>query len=531
MSLLTQLGGFFGGGGGIPMAEDSDVRTVVQFPEIPGEREVTTFNRKAINKKGKYVVSTLGLGRALNAGLPRYITPINPYPSTDDTDWNKYALDAWQRWSESKMMCDVRQTVPYRKMQRQGCQAMFRAGEYFNHYVRTASGYRPRIQMLDETQIDGRPYELIDRYPEEFRDGVRYSKTKAPIGYVYKKSDGSRELLNRNRVTHCYDPERIGQGRGVTWLYTGAGSAVDMLDLAALEKQTGKLHSALAAVVKSRSGDDKGKGLNRRMNDLADKMGLDGGSTNNSSGNKLPKNHPLLNELNGVLVKYLNLDEEISFMSSNRPNSVWLGFMDYIARDVASSFGVPVEFVWQIAGLTGANTRTVLRQAQTFISDVQDLLVDMEVRETYVKVIASEMLLYERTNGADGIPPCKDPEWWKAEYHGPEHVTIDNGKDTKADTERLRHGMLAIPDYWRNRNKDPNRQRRIQIDWLSESMKECEEKGVPFEYFFAMNLPGQIPVDPSEEKPEDDDKKDNSDEEESDEIESDDSEDTESEDE
>lgn len=475
--------------GGLPTADTSDVRTEVDFPNVAGRFEIRPGARKTVNKKAKYICGRMGIGRAMTARLPRYITPVVPVPITSDSEWNKMAEEAFHTWSDEPFLCDLARTKHFGKLQKTYVQNMFRSGEAFSQAVKTSELGFPKLQSFDDTQVGGLPDMGIgESLPasrlENFYDGIEYANDYSPRNYVVKRERGERGfLVPAQFMHHVYDPERIGQGRGVSWLYAGVDSAVDALDLEALEKGATKLHSALAVAVKSRSGTDDGQGLNRRFKDLAAKVGADSEGSSSSSTQKFP----LLDEIQGVIVKYLNVDEELELLSSNRPSQTWLGFMDYLMRDIAWSFGVPVEFVWSLAGLNGSNTRTILSDSQSFFEDVQDLLVMTLVKRVYTRVIASQLRRYQLTGGREGLRPCEDPRWWMAEYHGPAKITIDNKNDTKSDIERLKNGMLTHEDYWRSRNKDPRVQRTRQIEWLKETMEECEDKGVPFGLFLQAN--------------------------------------------
>jgi capsid protein len=476
--MLKSLINFLAGSGSIPTADSSGSRSTVDFPEVIGRDEIKAYDRKAVNKKAKHLMAKSGLLRSMGVRLARYCTPMIALPSSGDEEWDAEAEVEFHTWALNPIAVDVANELNFYRMQNLAVTNMFRSGELFFHLVSTLNG-NPSLQLFDDTQVGGQFDfgSLGNIRAERFRDGIEYDSLGRKMNFAIRdKLTDSPILIPSNRMVHLYDPERVGQGRGISWFYAGVDSAIDILDITALEKGAEKLHAALAAVVKTKSGTDNGVGLVGKF----------------AAGSK-GTNRPAIEEINGVNVRYLNTDEELILQSSNRPSATWLGFMDFLIKDVAWSFGLPPEFVWAMAGLGGPGVRAVLEDSQSFFDEVEDIMATMAFNRIYSFVIATKMKLYRETNGKRGLRPPADPKarWWEVQWMGPPKVTIDNGRDTKADVQRLEKGLMSHDEYWLKRQRNPNAMMRREFSWLKRAMELSKETGVPMEYFLQVKHPAE----------------------------------------
>jgi capsid protein len=277
-------------------------------------------------------------------------------------------------------------------------------------------------------------------------------------------------------VMHILDDERTTQVRGVPWMYHGLNSAIDIIDLMALEKAAVKVHSALSGAIKKKGG-DAGQGFTGELTKIRGK----------TVDNK-PKVTAYENFAGGAGILNLGLDEEFQLFTSNRPSLTFGGFIDFLVRDMAWGFGVSPEFIWSVAGLSGPNARLILEDAKWFFEELQDLLVSLLCRKTYTWVIARAMMRGE-------LPMCKDPQWWLCDWIGPQKITIDQGREGQLELDRLNAACGTWEGYWAARGKSGKKMVEKRIDEIAAAMVYAEDKNVPFDYVLPLKPGAQSVTD------------------------------------
>jgi capsid protein len=472
-------------------ASDSPSRTSTTGMPTDSRREITMRTRLELVKKSRWLNNNLGLFRRFTNGTSRYAvgSGIVHIPDTQDKVFNKAADKYFEDWASNEIMCDVRGRVSFWRMQKYLLRAMVRDGDSFVLKTptkdqvmadgRTVPG-RPQLQWLESTMIGNRQFlSNVNGFDDEgYRDGILATAQSKAIRYkilqdtsaLMMDQAGDPVTVPAEAMRHLFDSERATSLRGLPWGYHGMNSGLDILDLTTLEKQANKLHSAMAAVIKRRSGDKKagfGSGL-RQV------------ETTGADGKKKVTTYE--NFAGGAGVLNLDLDEEFDLKTSNRTNNTFTGFIDFLVRDMAWGLGVPPEFIWSVAGLGGPEARLILEDAKWFFEEVQDLMVDLLCRPIYTWVISRAILRGE-------LPPCSDPEWWTCHWQGPAKVTIDLGKEGALELQFLASGCGTWEEFWAKRGKNGRLMVHKRIDEIADAMEYAKSKkgpghedGVPFEY-------------------------------------------------
>jgi lambda family phage portal protein len=481
-SIASAFGNVFTG------AADSGTRTSVVFMPTDSRREINNFTRMELVKKSRWLFNNLGLFRRVIKGVTRYTVGagLSPVPETRDSEWNKRATEYFENWAMNQILCDVAGRQNFYQMQKTAVMAMLKDGEFFAVQTSSADDIdpvtgekilgRPQLQWLETQHIANlRNFSDVDQ--DGFREGIHVNSVNRPIEYrCLVDRDPQARDMSESRVIpaasmiHLYEIERANQLRGLPWAYHGLNSAIDMLDLNSLEKAAVKLHSTMAGVIRKRVGDAGRSGF---TGDLKRR------SVPSSSGDGKQKVVAFENFAGGAAILQLGLDEEFNLFTSARPSSTWIGFMDYLVRDIAYGFGVSPEFIWSVSGLGGANTRFILEDSKWFFEEIQDLLIDVFCQRVYVWVIARAMKRNE-------LPSCGDPYWWKARWQRPPKVTVDQGREGNLEIERLRNGMTTWDDYYGSRGKAWDKVLAQRVEELKTVMDMCEASGVPFEYIFSI---------------------------------------------
>jgi lambda family phage portal protein len=477
-------------------ASDTAGRTSTAAMPIDTRREISYFTRMQLVRKSRWLFNNMGLVRRMVNGVAKFSigTGISHIPITGNPEFDTILEDYFTDWADSHVLCDVRRKLSFWRMQKHVLRGMFRDGEAFalkapapDEQLVTGTTIlgRPRVQWL-ETQIVGNLNNSVyDKDPQGFREGILIDAYGAADKYRLIETSPessvptSTRIIDQSDILHIYDPERASQIHGLPWMYHGENSAIDILDLTALEKHAAKLHAAVAAAIKKRTAD-------------AGKSGFTGDLTKQRGTDAQGKSRVIAfeNFAGGAGILQMALDEEFQLFTSNRPSATFAGFIDYLVRDIAWGFGVSPEFIWAIAGLGGPNARMILEDAKWFFEEVQDLMVALFCKPIYMWVIARGIERGEIVVPADVLDP------YACAWQGPAKVTVDQGKEGNLELERLKSGCGTWEEFWAMRGKNGKKMVRRRIDEIADAMKYAKSKteagpeGVPFDYVIALNKGG-----------------------------------------
>jgi lambda family phage portal protein len=492
-------------------SQSSNHRTDTSGMPTDSRREITSHSRAALVKKSRWLYNNMGLIKRFVNGVARYSvgSGIAPIPVTGNEEFDEELDKYFCAWADSKDLCDVRRKLSFWRMQKHVLRATFKDGEAFALKAplpdeELIPGVKimgaPRIQWHEQQRVGSVGYANSDRDQYGFIEGIKHDRYGAPLQYRFLEDQQDafnvqqltkQRIVKADAVLHIYDPERAEQVRGLPWLYHGINSALDILDLTALEKHAAKLHAAVAAAIKRRSDAGKKKGVT--------------GDLDQQSTAKNPGSTRVIafeNFASGAGILQMALDEEFQLLTSNRPSVVFEGFIDYLVRDIAWGFGVSPEFIWSVSGLGGPNARAILEDAKWFFEEVQDLIVNLFCQPIYMWVIARGI---ER--GELKVPEGADP--FSVAWQGPAKITIDQGREGSLELERLRNGCGTWEEYWAARGKTGRKQVRKRIDEIADAMEYAfskkgpgHEEGVPFDYIMELKKGGNTePKDEDEETP------------------------------
>lgn len=461
-------------------ANNSTVRTQVPYRNLEVRKDIDSFTRSELLRKYRWLRANLGLVRRLVNGTAQYAvgTGIVPSATTLDPAWNALSDTWFKDWASSKDV-DVTGRQNLWSLSYSAVTHMIGDGECFTAKVlRTdeKTGLSvPQIQLFEANEI-GDAAKTTN--PPETTDGLGLDEFSKTTFYRVLSDDTGKNYrdIPADQMVHLYDTERAGQIRGLTWLYHGVNSLVDIMDLTAMEKQTTKVHSTLAAAVKSKSATAGPGGLSGQLQSLLTKA--------QRTADPTAQNAYFEKMFGGGFIPFLNDGEELQLLSSSRSSAVFTGFLDWLVRDIAWGFGVSPEFIWAVSGMGGANTRFILEDASWFFSSVQQMLIDDWMKPIRTFALANAMLLNKKNPGL-GLPPCKDPRWWEAHYQTPRKVSVDEGKTGQLDIDRLAVGMETLDDWWgANRGTSGMAKAKKRIDEVAELQAYAKTKGVEYEEVF-----------------------------------------------
>jgi lambda family phage portal protein len=460
------LNSWFGGTGAFTGARESQARSTIPDFSPEGERILPPESRYQLVKKANWLYNNTGLFKALVNKPVRYAVGrgINPSAATKDAEWNKLADEWFERKARTKVW-DVARQQNFWQMQRSIVRHMMRDGECFVLLIKDSKGRR--LQLIESAKIGFNTTSTAINNPRAV-DGIEYDDYGAPLKFHIKEIGTRAREVDADNVLHIYDPERAGLGRGLPWFYHGINNGIDIHDLVSLEKRAAKVHSAFAAAVKKKSGafgESNVSGLGVQQDE--------------------PRNNPNLDKIFGGQTVYLEPDEDLDLIQSNRPNIELIQFLEFLGRDSTVGGGANPEFIWNVSEMGGANTRYILADIQVLLSTIQDILVEEFCIHFRRYVLTGAM--------EDGeLPMCKDPNFDNARWHTPPSITVDRGREGKLYIDLVNNGLMTLDQYWSMQGYDPRVMREQCIREIAEDLDLCRKLGVPYDRY----RPPTIKLDP-----------------------------------
>jgi capsid protein len=214
----------------------------------------------------------------------------------------------------------------------------------------------------------------------------------------------------------------------VTAFATALNDLRDLKETKDAERLKQKLSSKLALVVKNQVGGPM-PGINPF-----------GADTTRTEGNSVKTE-----EVGDVAIQYLFNGDSIEAHHSQSPGNSWFQLTELIIRDIAVGLDLPVEFVWNMAGLTGPSVRMTSKQAERTFKAEQD-----DLEEAFYNRIIGRWLANEVAEGR--IDWVEGAEMWKVKR--PSHPSIDAGRESAANLNERQAGVMSGGDIAEERGTD-----------------------------------------------------------------------------
>ncbi len=151
--------------------------------------------------------------------------------------------------------------------------------------------------------------------------------------------------------------------------------------------------------------------------------------------------------------------EEIRTLVDGRPHPQQMALDDWLVRDMAWGFGLSPEILWFVGNVNGTTNRFLLADAQKWVEEKQQMLIDLFCVRFWVYFVACEMK-------AGRLRKCTDPDWWKVGFIPQPKLTVDRSRDGKLNIDLHRGGLMTMKrHYAENWSEDwkPNAD-----DWMDE---------------------------------------------------------------
>jgi capsid protein len=474
-------------------SEDTRSQSWVAWPQT-AEKEFTYWNRLQLLKKKRALEANLGFVGAMIEKVGRYSVGrgLFPIPQTKDVTWAEDACKKFDDWASNPIRCDAMGLMTVWEMQKWNAETYFGEGEAFTGLIKSARAGAPQLQMFDNGEMENRmgsPKALNMMSPGEttYWDGVKLNKSGRVLAYCVRTSDGGDYVdVQAENIIHICKRIRPGQYRGITPFHASENSAIDVMDIKGLEIASAKLHSALAMVFTKQSGAGVGsQGLFGALQQITQAAhstnGVDAGlsgtygpSTAPATGS-LPGKNQLMETINsGGGMVHLKEGEDVKFLTSTRASTNTLDFLVFLLRDLSTSTGLPLEFLWDMSEMGGANARVSLADVQWFFDSIQDKINDAWNQRVWNWWCASMI------NSGDLEVPS-DGNWWSVHWQGPPKLTADAGRQIMGDIAALDAGLGNLNLFYSARGQAWKNQTTQRIQEVKYAMEQCQAMGVPYD--------------------------------------------------
>lgn len=308
-----------------------------------------------------------------------------------------------------------------------------------------------KLQPVTADRI-GRDIDLDTTAPE-YVGGITLDGLGRPMSYrIYERDKAGRYLdfseVAAENFCHIFVPTRIDEYRGRSVMAPILDDAQDVADLIEYEKLAARWASSQAGVVKTEYGADE---------ELASVLRGD----KDQFGNDIK-----LTALEPGRVNYLNTGESMEvFQNSNRPAQAFANFVQYLENRMCRALGTSARVILDRSS-AGPEARKDLRQAErTF--DFWRYQLEAQFLNKVVRLALLDA-------AAKRILPNR-PEVTRGQWQWPGSVSIDAGRDARADIELWRMGLATAAELYGEAGHDWQasiRQRAKEAAYIKELAAE-----------------------------------------------------------
>jgi capsid protein len=281
-----------------------------------------------------------------------------------------------------------------------------------------------KLQTVTADRI-GRDIDLNLNEPN-YTGGITIDNLGRPLSYRVYERDSSGRYLNFSEVSadnfcHVFVPTRLDEYRGRSVMAPILDDAQDVMDLIEYEKLAARWASSQAGVIKTEYGAD-------------DEMASVLRGDKDQFGNEIK-----LSALEPGRINYLNTGESMEvFRNDNRPAIAFANFVQYLENRMCRALGTSARVMLDRPS-AGPEARKDLRQAErTF--DFWRYQLEAQFLNKVVRLVLMDA-------AAKRILP-NAPEVTKGQWQWPGSVSIDAGRDARADIELWRMGLATAAELY-----------------------------------------------------------------------------------
>ena len=298
-----------------------------------------------------------------------------------------------------------------------------------------------KLQPITADRI-GRDIDLQQNDPN-YIGGITLDALGRPVSYrIYERDRSGRygnfEEVAAENFCHVFVPTRIDEYRGRSVMAPILDDAQDVADLIEYEKLAARWASSQAGVVKTEYGADE---------EMASVLRGD----RDQFGNDIK-----LTALEPGRINYLSTGESMEvFKNDNRPAAAFANFVQYLENRMCRALGTSARVILDRPS-AGPESRKDLRQAERTFEFWRKQL-EMSFLNKVVRLALMD-------GAAKGLLP-NAPEVAQGQWQWPGSVSIDAGRDARADIELWRMGLATAADLYGE----------VGLDWQASIRQRAKE--------------------------------------------------------
>ena len=287
-----------------------------------------------------------------------------------------------------------------------------------------------KLQSITADRI-GRDIDLNQSDPS-YVGGITIDERGRPVSYrVYQRNSSGayQDFVEQpaEYFCHIFAPTRLDEYRGRSVMSTLLDDAADISDIIEYEKMAARWASSQAGVVKSEYGADE---------EMASVLRGD----QDSFGNEIK-----LTALEPGRINYLNTGESMEvFKSGDRPAQAFQNFVQYLENRMCRAMGVSARVVLDRPS-AGPEARKDLMQAERTFDFWRAQMESQLLNKVIRMVLMDGVVKGELPN---------DPNITRGEWQWPGSVSIDAGRDARADIELWRMGLTTAAELYGENGSD-----------------------------------------------------------------------------
>lgn len=413
----------------------------------PVAQELTPQVRRSLGAQSLYYYQNEPFVRALVERLCTYCvgTGIRMLSASQDDAFRTWANGVFAAWCNYP---DLSSRATFGQLQAQILRGAILFGDCGISLTRSQSG-RPRVQVVESTRIGNQQ-----------SDGVLADDFGRPTAYeVYEDGEKKPTTVDAETFVLTYKPTRPGMRRGEPLLSAALITFGQLHDIVETEMWAVREQQQRTEVVKTATGEVDGS--------LED--ALSGGSLVSATASQDEKRDYYRSVKPGAVV--LQQGDSLEMVEPTRPGSPFQGFVEFLSHvGIIGAAGMSPSLLLGTK-IGGADTRRELASSQREFEIWQAEIIRAS-GQIFEHVLQAEI-------AASSTWRNRAPSDWRA-FSGipPKSITVDYGRDIRADLDSLAGGGMTLTEHAGQYNDDPESYIRQRIADMKLVSRLAEEAGV-----------------------------------------------------
>lgn len=463
---MSHYGGGWGGSG-YQGAMLSSGRGYVYWPTVDPVKEIDAYSRMEIARRVHALYANAGIPRRIIIALSNLIvgTGLRPQALTEDHEWNDLAVASYIARSKSKLTYDAAGAMTGRKAQSLMTRTRLKDGDAAVVFTSSETGGAMRA-FYSGVQIGS---EMSADEDSRWRDGILPNDRGRTVMYRLLDGNGQKAMdIPASSVCWLMNHESPGQQRGMSALSHCVNKMVDLSEIGSSIVHGIKSSNQTGLYIAKQVGSPTGG------TSVLDQLKAERNTAAQKTANESVTQDSLYHMGPGGDILELPEGREIKTLLDQRPSQNTMEYLEHMIRDASAGTGVSPDLLWNIYKLGGATVRYVMAEAQVYVQDGQQDLVDSWLNRDWTYHCAKEMK-------AGRLRKCNDPEWWKHGWVTPERVTVDFGRDGKMHLERWKSMLLTTGRLFGMSGQDAREELNGELELIKWFKKRMEFHGLTTE--------------------------------------------------